>query len=283
MKNHTEKLTYSTDYTTMNVVVIKMIVTKIRHDWPFKPGFSISRPYGYPEYTFLHFSTPIRIRLNGEVIDAKPGACIFYAPGAPQYCRSDSNVIHNWMHATIDLKPLLEQYEIPENTLLYPDHDDYISGIFQKIEAEYFLADPHREELIGSYLAEFLIKFSRSIHGAHHRERISRGDAKKLRVLRQEVLSKPEEEWSVAKMAKKVSLSPSRFHAVYKAVFGTSPMSDVIEARITYARSLLLSDEGLTLPQVAERLGYHDQYHFIRQFKAQTRQTPGQFRKTNRS
>ena len=259
-----------------------MIISKIRHDWPFKPGFSISRPNGYPEYTFLHFLSPIHIRLNGKVIDARPGACIFDAPGEPQFCWSEAGVIHNWMHATKDLKPLLEQYHIPENTVLYPDHNDYISGIFQKIEAEYFSEEPYQESLISSYLAEFLIQFSRSIHGAHHRERISRGDAQKLRVLRQEFLSKPEEDWSVAKMAKRVSLSPSRFHAVYKAVFGSSPISDVIEARITYARSLLLSDEGLTLPQVAERLGYHDQYHFIRQFKAQTRQTPGQFRKANR-
>jgi len=278
MNNRTEKLT---DPPADHIIkmVIKMIISKIRHDWPFKPGFSISRPNGYPEYTFLHFSTPIRIRLNGEIIDARPGACIFYSAGTPQYCWSEADVIHNWMHATEELKPLLEQYDIPENCILYPDQGDFISKIFRRIETEYFLKNPHREELIGSYLTSFLIQFSRAIHGSHHYERISRNDTEKLRALRQEFLSKPEEHWSVSKMAKKVSLSTSRFHTVYKIVFGTSPINDVIEARISYARSLLMSDETLTLPQVAERLGYNDQYHFIRQFKAFTGQTPGQFRK----
>lgn len=260
-----------------------MIISKIRHDWPFKPGFAISRPGGYPEYTFLHFLTPIRIRLNGEIIDARPGACIFYSPETPQFCSSETDVIHNWMHASEGLKPLLERYNIPVNCILYPNGDNFISKLFQKMETEYFLADSHSEEMIDSYLTSFLIQFSRAIHGTRYHERISRSDTEKLRALRQEFLSKPEKDWNVSKMAEMVSLSPSRFHTVYKMVFGTSPINDVIEARVSYARSLLMSDETLTLPQVAERLGYNDQYHFIRQFKAINGQTPGQFRKENRS
>lgn len=260
-----------------------MIISKIRHDWPFKPGFSISRPGGYPEYTFLHFLTPIQIRLNGEIIEARPGACIFYSPSTPQFCRSDADVIHNWMHASEELKGLLEELGIPENQILYPAESSFISKLFQKMETEYFSEQPYGEALIESYLKVFLIQFARAVQGGYHHERVSRKDAEKLKELRQEFLSKPEEHWSVSKMAERVSLSSSRFHAVYKMVFGTSPMNDVIEARISYARSLLLSDEILTLPQVAERLGYNDQYHFIRQFKTVTGQSPGQFRKANRS
>jgi len=280
MDNRAEKLTYPTA-DIMIFMVMKMMISKIRHDWPLKPGFAISRPNGYHEYTFLHFSTPICILVNGEIIDARPGACIFYSPGAPQYYMSDSDVIHNWFHTSDDLKPLLEKYNIPENCILYPEQKDFISKIFRKIETEYFLGDPYREELMNSYLTEFLIKFSRMIHGDNHQGQPSRSDTVKLRKLRQEFLSSPEENWTVAKMAEKVSLSTSRFHTVYKAVFGTSPINDVIEARISYARSLLMSDDKLTLPQVSERLGYNDQYHFIRQFKAVNGQTPGQFRKSN--
>ena len=83
-------------------------------------------------------------------------------------------------------------------------------------------------------------------------------------------------------MAEMASLSPSRFHAVYKALYGTSPLQDMIEAKINYACSLLLTNESLTLPAIAELLGYNDQYHFIRQFKAVTGQTPGAYRKSQR-
>jgi AraC-like DNA-binding protein len=64
-------------------------------------------------------------------------------------------------------------------------------------------------------------------------------------------------------------------------MFGTSPINDLIEARISAARSLLMAEGDLSVAQVAERLGYNDQYHFIRQFKAANGQSPGQFRKNN--
>lgn len=259
-----------------------MMISRIRHDWPEKPGFLISRPNGHQQYTFLHFLTPIRIYINEQWVDAPPGACIIYTPGTPQFFCSDKEVVHNWMHSDETLSYLLERFDIPVNCLLYPEQTQYISEIFLRIETEYFSDYLYKELLIDSYVTEFVIRFSRSIHGSVQHGYVSRLDAEMLQNLRKEVLSKPEEKWTIAKMAQLVSLSPSRFHAVYKAVFGTSPMNDVIEARIRYGISLLLSDENLTLPQIAERLGYNDQYHFIRQFKKIIGQTPGQFRKCNR-
>ena len=41
----------------------------------------------------------------------------------------------------------------------------------------------------------------------------------------------------------------------------------------------LLADRELNMAQLAEKLGYNDQYHFIRQFKAMTGMTPGSYRK----
>ena len=59
------------------------------------------------------------------------------------------------------------------------------------------------------------------------------------------------------------------------------PMQDLIEARTEYAKSLLLQQSDLPLSAVAEKLGYHDQFHFIRQFRQKVGMTPGQFRKEN--
>ena len=49
------------------------------------------------------------------------------------------------------------------------------------------------------------------------------------------------------------------------------------------AKSLLLSDKRYPLPQVAEMLGYNDQYHFIRQFRTETGMTPGDYRRKQQS
>ena len=256
-----------------------MLLHSVRHDWPEKAGFMISRPRGVSSYTFLHFSTAVRFRFEGHEVEAAPGACIFFAPGQPQWFRADQPVIHNWMHLDPDFGALLERFAIPCNCLLYPGETGFISEIFRKIELEFFSDRPHREELIGGLLTEFLIRFSRALQMEGPTPVISRALRENLRAARRQILSQPEKKWTVAEMAALASLSPSRFHAVYKALFGTSPLQDVIDARIRSAKSLLLSDEGLTLPEVAERLGYQNHYHFIRQFKAVTGQTPGAYRK----
>lgn len=253
-----------------------MLIHSVRHDWPEKAGFFISRPNGLAYYTFLHFTNSTEFQFGSETVLARPGACIFYEPAVPQRFRSSQDVIHNWMHTDHAIAPLLEAYEIPCNRLLYPEHTEFISKIFRAIEMEYFSDRPHKAELMAGYVEEFLIKFSRALK----KESLpANPGSKKLRDVRKEVLSRPEQNWTVEKMAEFASLSPSRFHAVYKSTFGTSPMQDLIEARIGYAKSLLLSDGTLSILAVAEALGYNDQYHFIRQFKAQTGTTPAAWRK----
>ncbi len=258
-----------------------MRILKVRHDWPEKAGFRIARPQGYPGYTFLHFLTPVEFEFKGKKVPARPGACIFYTPGEPQFFCARKDIIHNWIHTDEAIAPWLKEYDIPVNRVLYPKNAYFLSGLFQKIETEFYSYYPHKDTLLQGYMQEFLVGFSRALQGVQS-AKIQRDDRIKFRALRQKILSSPEDNWTVAKMATEVSLSPSRFHAVYKSLFGTSPMQDLIHAKIDYAKSLLLAKEQLTLPAVAEQLGYNDQYHFIRQFKAVTGQSPGAYRKGGR-
>jgi len=257
-----------------------MLLHSVRHDWPEKAGFIMSRPRGHTHYTFLHFSTSVHFFLNGEEIDARPGACIFYAPGVPQSFRSSQDLIHNWLHAEPKFGYLLKKYGIPENQLLYPGDTAFLSELFRRMEVEHFTESPYKEELLQGYLQEFVIRFARSLQMQEPYVVVPRYMWDRLREIRRTVLSQPEKRWTVAEMAAMASLSPSRFHTVYKANFATSPMQDVIEAKMKYARSLLLSDDRLTISAVAEKLGYQNEYHFLRQFKAAAGVTPGAFRKS---
>ncbi len=259
-----------------------MLISGVRHDWPEKAPFVIQRPEGLEEYTFLHFTTNVEFYFDGQPVQARPGACIFYSPGIPQWFFGKQDVIHNWLHTDSSLQYLLERYNVPQNTLFYPAETAFISELFRKLEMEFYSSNAHKQELMEGYVREFIIRLSRTLHDTTPSPVPQRTHRHKLYKLRQHILSQPEHKWTVGEMAALVSLSPSRFHALYKAVFGTSPLQDVIDAKIGYAKSLLLSNEQLTLPTVAEKLGYNDQYHFIRQFKATTGMTPGRFRKEYR-
>ena len=256
------------------------MITKLRHDWPEKAEFLLSRPEGHPQYTFLHFATPVQLEVSGVRRWVSPGTCIFYAPGTPQWFYSQQALVHNWFHAGEDLAQLLEQYSIPADTPLYLPEAAFISELFQKMERELFSENAHKERMLDCYLQIFLVSFSRAVTGSSGNKTLDEQLQQRLRSLRQEILRQPEEKWSVGQMAQCLSVSTSRFHNIYRSMFGTSPMKDLIEARVDYGKSLLLSRRQMSVEEVAMRLGYNDQYHFIRQFRTVTGLTPGQYRKT---
>lgn len=256
-----------------------MKISSIRHDWPEPSGFTISRPNGWPDYTFLHFLSPVQLLCQGEIIDVKPGGCIFYSPDMPQWFCATGPLLHNWMHPEPALGLLLDTYGIPKNQVLYPENPGFISETLRRMETEYFSRNAFREAMLDSILEQFLIEFSRSVQ--HNASVVvpSLRTQEKLRNVRQEVLSNPEKQWTVEVMASLMNLSASRFHTLYKALFGSSPIQDVIYAKVNRARHMLLNNDNLSIAAVAELAGYNDPYHFIRQFKAITGMTPGTFRK----
>lgn len=187
----------------------------------------------------------------------------------------------NWIHCDVSIEPLLEQYGLPIGEVFYPTNPGFISELFRRIKREFYSENLYRERVLDGYMEELLIKLSRSIQPEAMTASVGGKEAKMLQQLRWQLLSKPEQNRTVEEMAKEVSLSSSRFHAVYKAMFGISPVKDLIYAKVEQAKTVLLMDRDATMTSVAEKLGYKNQYHFIRQFKAVTGITPGAYRKEN--
>ena len=256
-----------------------MQIERVRHDWPETAGFTIDRPEGYPIYTFLHFQTPVTLELKGQTINARPGACIFFAPGVPQHFHAEVSLIHNWIHIDIGLSRWLQEYKLPVNQVFYPTDTEFISQIFQKIEAEHFGNHPHKQKMLEGYLHSFLILLSRALQGYAPPPEAEQPEKLQMRAIRKAVLSNPAKRWTVNEMAAMAAMSASRFHIAYKAYFGTSPIQDLKEAKLRYAVTLLTTEKSLSVLQVANRLGYDNPYHFIRMFKIAYGMPPGAYRK----
>ena len=149
----------------------------------------------------------------------------------------------------------------------------------QKAELEFFSTAEYKDKMLNAYITELLCSLSRVIHDVNP-PKVQTENFDKMREIRQKILSSPEKHWSVSEMAQLAQMSPSRFHSVYKSVFGTSPVKDSIDARISYAKSIL-NTENIPITIVAEKLGYSDHFHFIRQFKKETGKTPTEYKKEN--
>ena len=257
---------------------MNMYVYRVFHQWKQPKGFSITVPV-INYYNLFQFLVPAEVEIDGQRIKTKPNACILSEPMQPRGFYFPEGAVLNWTHMKKSVLPLIQEFDIPVNCVLYPDNPEKLSALFQKIMREFNSDNLHREALTDTYTRELMIKLSRGIRS----DRNNNGGKNRalLEKLRWQILSNPEERWSVEDMAKQVSLSPSRLHAIYKDTFGISPTRDVIQIRIEQAKTLLQMDADMTIPSVSDRLGYHNQYHFIRQFKAITGMTPGAYRKKN--
>jgi AraC-like DNA-binding protein len=81
----------------------------------------------------------------------------------------------------------------------------------------------------------------------------------------------------VPALARMTSLSPAYFGALFKAQTGCSPREYLHLLRIHRA-CRLLQDTNLSVKEIASRLGYQDQFHFSRQFKAFQGLSPSEYR-----
>ncbi len=85
----------------------------------------------------------------------------------------------------------------------------------------------------------------------------------------------------IADIAEICGVSECYFRKLFKEYSGESPMDFRQHYRIEKAKQLLLSDEGLTIGEIAEELNFTDIYHFSKTFKKYIKTSPSQFLRNN--
>ncbi len=102
-------------------------------------------------------------------------------------------------------------------------------------------------------------------------------DNDSLACLRRELEDRPEEEKSLADMAKQVHIDKGHLIRSFKKRYGLAPVSFLRQNRLRKARRTLASARSLT--KAAVDAGFFDQSHFIRHFKKLYGMTPSQYRR----
>ena len=215
--------------------------------------------------------------MHGGTVTTEPNACVFYSPGTPQWFHSDTPLVHDWAHTDKSLKYQLQKYGIEENKLYYPKDCGFITEIFKETENEWFSERRFKKDCTENLFAGFLIRFSRSV-SEEYQPRIDSEESRKFSEVRTWIMMELDRRWTVEQMAELAGLSPSRFHTQYRRIFGTTPMNDLILARIDAAKNRL-SSSGSPVYIIADELGYSNQYHFIRQFSSIAGCSPTEYRK----
>jgi len=98
-----------------------------------------------------------------------------------------------------------------------------------------------------------------------------------LRLMRRRIADRP----VVGELARAVNLSPSRFMACFRELFGMAPAAYFQQMRIERAHALLVA--GCGSAETAEKLGFSSVFHFSSQFKRHFGVTPSEFLRRHRA
>lgn len=251
-------------------------ISLARHAYPENAGFFIDRQNGHSDYTFIHFYNSVEILKNGELIKTEPHAVILYRPRTPQYYISKEPLLHDWFHFSGDIEELVNCNFMPDE-IYYPANYDFITKTVAELESEFFGNRKNAELLIDLKTRELFAKLDRFITEKEN-DFINTETIEKFRYLRGEIFSSLDGDWSVSNMAKRINLSQSRFFMLYKKIYGTTPVADLINAKINSAKNMLQFNNE-RIEDIAACLGYDNTTHFIRQFKGCVGVTPAEYRK----
>lgn len=257
-----------------------MFVNKIGYHHKHDLDFKIDRPNGSGDYLLLLVKSTGIFWIGGIPQEAIAGSMILYKKGTAQlYASNGEEYINDWIHFDFNEgeEKMIQELGIPCDTLIGLGDLHGMSMLVKNICYEFYSSNQFRNESIQSYLRLILYKLSEKIH--YRDKEISSDYHEKMSLIRSQIYSSPQIDWNIERMAKQLQISRSHMEHTYKAVFGLSPMQEVIESRVSYGK-YLLSSTSMPVTQIAEYCGYHSDIHFMRQFRQKTGMTPSEFRKS---
>ncbi len=255
-----------------------MNVNTIGYNYCHNENFSIYRPNGKNEYTLIIMKSKAFFEIDGKTVYTSPNSIIIYDKTTKQYYGADDNIfINDWIHFDIEKKEenIFDELNIPLNTILKPNDILSLSDIIKTISLEKYSNKPHTDKIISLYMNLLMLKISQNLNINNTGNNNFCQELDRLRTL---IYSTPSERYSIKELAAQVNLSESYFQYLYKKQFNISPVSDIINSRIEYAK-YLLSSTNYAINAIAYELGYTSDIQFISQFKAVTKQSPGNYRK----
>jgi len=251
----------------------------IGYDGTHPSGFVYGLPQGHDSYLLLLTSTPAEFFIQdadlsseGEFRRFPAGTAILYAPGSFVLYRACEETYRNdWIRFRCD-ENFVDQLPLKNQPFQVSDAE-YCHDLFKLMTWESTMGSSGGKEVISHLLNALLLKLAESCirpaGNPHTQEMLD---------LRKRIYNNPELPWSVDSMAKELHLSCGYLQALYKTMFGSSCMEDVILQRLKRAQDQLIST-AKSVREIAEDCGYNNVEHFCRQFRKFLGISPSRYRR----
>ncbi len=241
----------------------------------FTKDFSRLRPNGRLDYQIIYiYQGWGYFKLNHKWTKRAKGEIQLFRPGEHQeytyYAKDNTEVF--WIHFTgTNCEKILSDYQIQS---CHIGENILFKTIFQEIILELQLKKPGFEAYIASDFIRLLVSFNRT----RQNERYSSHSNFSLDRLILELNQHYNTSWSIEKMADFCNLSPDYLSHLFKKEYHVTPVKYLTQIRLNKAKDFL-SDENLSISDIAYLVGYSDPLYFSRTFKKSEQVSPQQYRK----
>ncbi len=222
--------------------------------------------------TFVYESDETRVELRaGEILTIMPEVRHVFRH---QSGHGVISCIHfelweggTWLSGTYSLEPsppLVTRPTEPETKLL--------QSLFMRCADEFGGIHRHRTALLRTITGEIWLRLS--VHwDAHGGRSLAPRTEEMVAYLRRRL----HQRIGRTELAKVFGLAPQHVNAIFKKELGVSP-TQLVHRELALEAMRLMQADGLSVKETAERLGFHDQFHFSRVFRKVTGMRPSRAR-----
>ncbi len=233
--------------------------------------------YRRPYYFVSRFLTDYRIEINSKLIAGRAGDFVIFEPNELIYHgpaeNAEEGFVNDWLYIDgEDFGELTEKYPLPKNTPFRITGSFDLGAVIDTIRREEQSCRPGYEDKCRLIMENAIIDIFRLFSGDFE------PSPDRLEFARTEIMRRYRERWTLESMAKVAGYSQSRFSALYRKRYGTSPMDDLIAHRIESAKLRMLYG-GVNLSEIADEVGFSSIYYFSRSFKKRVGVSPVAYRR----
>lgn len=231
-------------------------------------------PNGYTCYLLLLITSTAELLIDNEIVSVPANSAILYTPGYRIYYRAANEEYKNdWIRFHSD-ESFVAQFPL-KNVPFSVSDPEYCHTLIKLLTWESSFTSAGSEAIISHLLRVLFSKLYES-----SADSTANLHTHALINLHKKIYNNPQLPWNISQMSKELHLSTSHLQTLYKKLFGSSCMDDVIEGRLRRAQDQLKYTSN-SIQEVAESCGYNNVEHFCRQFRQHNGCTPGQYRKAS--
>lgn len=243
--------------------------------------FTIDRT-GLSHHLILLMHSPVAISINGGESVTSNGACaVILDKSTPRYYTNLNGIplVNDFIQYSCNHKIDYSRYGLTVDTVYQNISAEYIkllskliSNIVQEMREERY----NSKRITNLYFQTFFNVLGQAVN-SEPKYVVDHPLFYDMYRAKNNLLRNFQNNPNVADIAKSIGLSEYYFRRVYKEIFNSTPQSDIINAKIKYARWMLENTDD-SINTIANECGYTCSEHFMRQFKQITGVTPTNYR-----